>query len=157
MADIKPTNSIDRVTGTKKLPTGEMPVHNNTNHNDIPYNGVIMKPKDFKNKQLISIQDDMLSSIDKKEQWLGQNKIAKILLIEAYKKHEDGEINHSGLFYAIKKQIVQGTTVFNSMEDLFEHIERAEYYTINKNKYGDKYEDKILHSNSRRFSKYEHN
>tara|TARA_R110000787_G_scaffold278450_1_gene388186 strand:- start:394 stop:717 length:324 start_codon:yes stop_codon:yes gene_type:complete len=107
-----------------------------------------MKPNQIKNKQLLFIQDDILSSIDKKEQWLGENRIAKILITNAYKKHKDGKINHSELFYAIKTQIIHGTTVFQSMQELYEYIERKEYYTTNKNKYGDKYEDKILHSNS---------
>ena len=98
-----------------------------------------MNPNKFNAKKLLYIEEDVYKSLN--------SDISKILIDDAYSKYTNNELNQKGLFFAIKRQIVQGCSTFGSMEDLLAFFEQKEYYNINKN--GDKNESEIYNSHSR--------
>lgn len=97
-----------------------------------------MKPKDINVKKLLLIKDDIINSLT--------DDISKILVSDAYRNYHLKNINHNALFYAIKRQVVAGSSDFKTMEEILNFHNKKEYYIINN---GDKYENKITHSYSR--------
>jgi hypothetical protein len=48
--------------------------------------------------------------------------------------------------YGIMRLVKGGYSTFNDYEELLDLYEKKEYYTLNKDEYGDYYENKILHT-----------
>lgn len=97
-----------------------------------------MNPNKFNAKKLLYIENDVYESLN--------SDISKILIADAYSKYSNNKLSQTGLFFAIKRQIIQGSSSFSSMEDLLAFFEQKEYYKINN---GDTNENKIYNSYSR--------
>ena len=89
-------------------------------------------------KAWLLIEEEIVSSMKNN----GAKESAK-LAIELYKKERT---SFAEMKYGIMRLVKGGYSTFNDYEELLALYEKKEYYTINKDEYGDYYENKILHT-----------
>tara|TARA_R100001463_G_scaffold50254_3_gene100348 strand:+ start:707 stop:1081 length:375 start_codon:yes stop_codon:yes gene_type:complete len=119
------------------------PYTNINNNANTTYRGVIVKDKDIRTKlnakKILYIEDEIIQSLN--------SDISKMLIKNAYNKYKSQKIHERKLYYAIKRQVVQGCSDFSSMQEVLDFFDKKEYNTINK--IGDKNENQIRNSNPR--------
>ena len=71
---------------------------------------------------------------------------SKTVVSMNFKLYKEDKITYRNLYYAILRQINLGNSTFTDIAEVDELFNIKEYYTINKQEYGDYYENKILHT-----------
>tara|TARA_R110002012_G_scaffold312818_1_gene523869 strand:- start:72 stop:374 length:303 start_codon:yes stop_codon:yes gene_type:complete len=92
-------------------------------------------------KAWLLIEEEVVSSMN--------NAGAKESATIAYKLYRKGRTSFAEMKYGIMRLIKGGYSSLNDYHELKELFEEKEYYTINKDEYGDYYESKILHTKNR--------
>ena len=89
-------------------------------------------------KAWLLIEEEIVSSMKN-----GGAKESAKLAIQLYKKKRT---SFAEMKYGIMRLIKGGYSTFSDYEELLDLYEKKEYYTINKDEYGDYYESEILHT-----------
>ena len=89
-------------------------------------------------KAWLLIEEEIVSSMRN-----GGAKESAKLAIQLYKKKRT---SFAEMKYGIMRLIKGGYSTFKDYEELLDLYEKKEYYTINKDEYGDYYENTILHT-----------
>lgn len=95
----------------------------------------------YKPKAWLLIEEEVVSSME--------NAGAKASVRLAYDQYKKNRTSFAEMKYGIMRLIKSGYSTIDDYWELVSVYEKKEYYTINKDEYGDYYENKILHTKGR--------
>ena len=88
-------------------------------------------------KDWLFIEEEIVSSISM------SNAGAKESAILAYEQYKKGRTSFAELKYGIMRLIKRGYSAFKTIDDLRDCFEMKEYYTANRDEYGEYFEDEL--------------